>query len=101
MNMPTLVEALQTFREQGFVHDFNLEHSSLFCSALSLRLYPDDFEVLDMIRFEGDSNPDDSSVLYAIRSATDVRGTFLMAYGAYADGASAEIVRKLADHRNQ
>ena len=46
-------------------------------------------------RFEGMTNPDDSSVLYAIASTGGLKGLLVDAYGAYAESVSQEMIRKL------
>jgi hypothetical protein len=40
--------------------------------------------VVNYFRFEGPSNPDDMSILYAIEANDGVKGTLVDAYGTYA-----------------
>jgi hypothetical protein len=46
-------------------------------------------------RFEGDSNPDDNAIIFAISSKDGWKGTLLDAYGVYADSLSNEMIEKL------
>jgi len=92
----TLVEALAALREKGFVHDFNLESSQVVCKPLDLCLSPKEFEVVEFHRFEGMSNPSDSSVVYALESSDGVKGVLIDAYGAYAEGLSPDMAAKLS-----
>lgn len=94
----TLVQALNDLKARGFTSDFNLAGDCIECTQLDLRLHPDQFEIVEVHRFEGMTNPDDSTVLYAIMSPDGVRGTFVMAYGSYADGVHADFIRKLQIH---
>ena len=48
-----------------------------------------------MYRFEGDSSPDDNSVLYAIESKGGIKGVLVDAYGTYAEAMSPEMAMKL------
>ena len=94
----SLVEALDDLRQRGFTADFDVQHHCLSCSALDLELHPDDFEIVEVYRFEGATNPDDSSVLYAIAGKNGQKGVLVDAYGAYASSISAELLAKLSVH---
>ncbi|WP_128543007.1 phosphoribosylpyrophosphate synthetase [Larkinella soli] len=95
----TLVEALNDLKQKGYTYDFNLAQDCLVCHSPNLRLQPDDFEIVETYRFEGMSNPDDNSILYAIASKDGLKGTLVNAYGTYADEISDEMVEKLKVHR--
>ncbi|MFD1144474.1 phosphoribosylpyrophosphate synthetase [Larkinella insperata] len=91
----TLVEALDDLNRKGFTLDFNLAGDSLICRSKDLQLSPEQFHIVDVYRFEGVSDPDDNSILYAIESKDGQKGTLVNAYGAYADELSDEMVEKL------
>jgi len=55
----------------------------------------DDFEIVDVYRYEGDSDPADEAVVYAIESKTGVKGILVTGYGIYSDTISAKILEKL------
>lgn len=97
-NYDSLVDALADLRERGYEADFATDTVCLYCGELDIRLNPEEFHVDEVYRFEGDSNPDDSSVLYAISSSTGIKGTLVDAYGAYADTMSFELSKRLNDH---
>lgn len=44
-------------------------------------------QVVNFYRFEGDSDPADNTILYIIETSSNVKGTLVDAYGAYADEA--------------
>ena len=46
-------------------------------------------------RFEGESDPDDMSVVYAIESQDGTRGVLVDAFGTYADPHVAEILKQV------
>jgi hypothetical protein len=58
-------------------------------------LYPNDFVIDKFFRFEGASNPDDSSIVYAISSKDGLKGTLIDAYGVYADSLTNDMIEKL------
>lgn len=90
-----LVEALQDLKLRGYNNDFNLKSKCLECKKLGLELYPEDFEIIETYRFEGDSTPDDNSILYTIESKDGLKGVLIDAYGTYAEAMSPEMVMKL------
>lgn len=91
----TVSEAVNDLHQRGFTEDFSFEDDHLGCAALALKLRPEEFEVVETHRFEGPSDPADSSVVYAIASHGGVRGVMVNAYGIYAESTSAELVKKL------
>jgi hypothetical protein len=90
-----LVDAIQDLKARGFSNDFNLKPHCLECIVLKLELHPEDFEIKETYRFEGDSTPDDNSVLYAIESNNGIKGVLVDAYGTYAEALSFEMALKM------
>jgi hypothetical protein len=91
----TLTEAMADLKSRGYTHDFNLRSDWIECQPLNLQLRPTEFHVDEVHRFEGMTNPADSSILMAIRSSTGVKGLLIDAYGAYADTISPEMAKRL------
>ena len=90
----TLVGTLNKLKEEGYTHDFNIHNNQLKSGDITLS--PKEFEIVKVYRFEGASDPDDNSVLYAIKSLHhDVKGTFVNGYGIYADENSEDLLRQL------
>ena len=94
-NYATLTEALDDLRQRGFTADFDLHPHCIKCEAMQIDLHPEDFEITEVYRFEGASNPDDSEVVYAIAGKNGLKGVLVDAYGAYADSLTAEMLAKL------
>lgn len=91
----SMVDALADLKAQGFTYDFNPKDDCLECAALNLMVTPDDFEVVQVHRFEGMTDPEDQSVLYAITSKNGVKGTLVNGYGIYSDPISDKLMAKL------
>jgi hypothetical protein len=91
----TLSEALNDLAKRGYTHNFNIECDALECRSLALKLHPSDFEITEYYRFEGDSNPDDEEIVYAITSKDGIKGTLVNAYGIYSEEISRELTAKL------
>lgn len=97
----TLTEALDGLRKQGFTKDFNLKEHSLTCPDDDIELFPADFDIVEVHRFEGMTDPDDSTVLYAIEAKLGGRGTLVDAYGAYSESISHDMAAKLRYTSNE
>ena len=91
----TLSEALNDLNERGYTIDFNMGSDSIYCQALGRAFKPDDFEIVEFYRFEGNTDPADESIVYALRTTSGHRGVLVDAYGLYADPLTDEMVRKL------
>lgn len=91
-----LVDALAGLKQRGFTTDFNLAFDAVQCKNTGTSLSPAEFEIVEHYRFEADTNPSDSSVLYAIQSKDGQRkGVLVDAYGAYGEALSDNMIRKL------
>ncbi len=92
----TLSEATNDLHKRGFNLDFDQRGEYLECvQDKGICLNPEDFEIVEFHRFEGMSNPSDTSVVYALEAKNGRKGILIDAYGAYADGYSAKMLKKL------
>jgi hypothetical protein len=92
----TLSQATDDLRKRGFELEFNQQGNQLSClQDKSLVLNPADFEIVEVHRFEGATNPGDMSVVYAVEGKNGKRGVMVDAYGAYAGEYSPEMLKKL------
>lgn len=94
--MKTLVEIIEMLREEEFCCDFQIKNNILICTDNSETYFPEDVIIEKTERYEGDSNPDDMSVIYAISSNSGVKGILIDAYGTYADPLIAEFIKQVA-----
>ena len=98
----TVVAALNGLKERGYTTDFNLAFDKLTCRDTGVCLNPAEFEITEVYRFEGDTNPSDEDVVYAVESKNgNLRGVITSAFGKDADTVSAEMLQKLTIHKNQ
>jgi hypothetical protein len=94
-----LIDALNDLKSRGFTTDFNLAFDSIQCSGTGKCLSPDEFEIIEHYRFEENTDPDDSSVLYVIQSIDgNMKGLLINAYGVYSDPVSDSMIQKLKVH---
>lgn len=92
----TVTDALRSLKEKGYTLDFNIVFDKLTCLQNEVCLNPHEFEITSVYRFEGDSDPGDEAVVYAVESKDGkLKGTITGAYGLYADTISTEMLQKL------
>ena len=92
----TLVEAMNDLKQRGFTTDFNIAFDQIKCAETGICLLPAQFQIREVYRFEGMTNPDDSSVLYAVEASDEsIKGVLVNAYGVYSDAVSDEMIQKL------
>lgn len=94
----TVTEALAGLRQRGFTLDFNLAENCLICQGN--RFDVRDFEISEWYRFEGDTDPSDEAVVYAVESNNGMKGVLVTGYGISAEGMGAELAQKLRLDRN-
>lgn len=97
----TASEAIYDLQQKGYTFDFTLwaEKECLICHKTGTELSPDEFDIDYFYRFEGNSDPGDSMIVYAISSASkNIKGIVVNAFGMYSDGLASSIVKKLNKH---
>jgi hypothetical protein len=89
----TVSKALNQLRQRGFTTDFNLEENCISCKHGKFNA--EDLKIVEVYRYEGDSDPGDEATVYAIESNSGIKGVLVTGFGANTDPAASEILRKL------
>lgn len=91
----TITEAVADLKKRGYIHDFNILNNRLVCDHLEKQYGHEDFEIKEVYRFEGPSDPADEAVVFAIEAPSGALGILVNGYGAYADDRNTEFVKQL------
>lgn len=95
----TLTEGIAQLRAQGYTEDFNLKENVIEGKMTAIQLAYNEFKVDKFFRFEGDTDPADEAILYAVSSINHpVKGLLVNAFGTYSDTIANEIMEKLKAH---
>ncbi|MCB9315022.1 MAG: phosphoribosylpyrophosphate synthetase [Lewinellaceae bacterium] len=81
----TLVDVLEQLKKKGFTRSFKLENKALLCLETGKSYASDALRIVEYHRFEGDSNPADMSVVFAVECTDGEKGAIISSYGTYAD----------------
>jgi hypothetical protein len=84
-NYSNLLEAVNNLQIRGYIYNFNYLDSSLQFGEINEKLAAEDLLITEFYRFEGMSDPEDNSVIYALESRQGHKGIVIDAYGAYSD----------------
>ena len=85
--------AIEDLRQRGYTKDFNLKDNCLVCNDEPFDA--NEFEIKEVVRFEGNSDPADEAIVYGIESASGIKGVLVNSYGYQSDTMSDDIAKKL------
>jgi hypothetical protein len=83
--MRSLATCLNRMITDGYTEDFKITDAGLESLHEHRNYKPDQIQVVNFFRFEGESDPDDNAILYVIETNDGTKGTLIDAYGVYND----------------
>jgi len=95
-HMQTLSYILEKLRMKRQDNEFVMD-GEFFTTKNGNKYRPEDLTIIKIYRFEGESDPSDSSVLYLIEASDGLIGYSIDAYGVYTnhDAAYDDFIRKI------
>lgn len=97
-DLKTLSECASCLRLHGFENDFMVLENGKFMKEMHNgdKLYrPEEVRIVSYYRFEGESDPADMSILYAMETNDGVKGTLSDAYGTYSSRRVTDFIAKV------
>lgn len=94
-NMTDMEKCMHKLEADGFTDQYKVEGGKLNDLTNNKKYKPKDVKAVNFYRFEGISNPDDMSILYAIETTDGRKGTLVDAYGFYSDDDTAEFMNQI------
>jgi hypothetical protein len=92
----TVTQAVSELSKRGYTINFNLSGTVLSGTEHDINLNADEFNIDEVFRFEGDTDPGDEMVVYAISSQNKgIKGILVNAFGVYSDKISDDLMAKL------
>ena len=67
--MKTLSKVMAKLTQDGYAENFIIEEESLKIAGAEKKYGPQEVKIANFYRFEGESDPADTSILYAIETA--------------------------------
>jgi hypothetical protein len=92
--MKSLATCLNRMVSDGYTEDFKVTEQGLEALHNHSNFKPEQIQVINFFRFEGESDPGDNAILYVIETNDGTKGTLIDAYGVYND---AKVSRFMQD----
>ena len=95
---PTLNETLDDLNRRGFTGHFGITADGVREFGTGMTFRPAALRICECFRFEADSDPGETAIVYAIEAVeaeTGVRGTLVDGFGLYANPAISELIRRV------
>lgn len=99
--MATLSSCMATLVKKGYTDNFKIEDGKLYAPSTGKSYEAEQLEIDNFYRFEGQSDPGDNSVLYAIKTEDGTRGIIVDAYGTYSDEEHDKFIKKIEEIHKQ
>jgi DNA-binding PadR family transcriptional regulator len=98
--MTDMQKCLKKLEEQGYTDQYRVEKGKLHSLTDPKKYYkPSDLHAVNFYRFEGITDPDDMSILYAVETSDGRKGTLIDAYGSYADEETGAFMQEVDIHK--
>jgi hypothetical protein len=96
----TLSDAIDRLRARGYELDlYAAADGRLRCGTCNREFEPATFSIEETVRFEGESDPEDEAILFAIAGPEDHRGLYSAPYGTAATPEDMEVTQALSPRR--
>jgi hypothetical protein len=93
--LKTLVEVHTKLLADGYKEEFTVSDNLLKALSSGKQYSPADVKIINFFRFEGQTDPADSSIMYVLETNDGVKGTLVDAYGADADADKTIFIREV------
>ncbi|MDX1639590.1 MAG: hypothetical protein R3281_16620 [Balneolaceae bacterium] len=90
-----LAEAIESAKEKGYIHLFEVGENSLTCNELDREFSSDSLQIAASFHFDRGTNPGDDASLYLIETDTGAKGYIVTGYTTYTNRTKAEFLDKL------
>ena len=94
--MDTLLDATRRLRANGFDVDFSATaRGRLRCAACGIEHDPESMRIVEVVRYEGASDPADETILLALSCTGGRRGLYSAAFGPATAEADVAALQRL------
>ena len=95
VNMQPMVSILNSLTTSGFETQFKVTEQGLLSLTTKKAYQSGEVKVKHFYRFEGESDPSDSSIVYAIEANNGEKGTLVDGYGASSDSQVSDFMEQV------
>ncbi|HRH85028.1 MAG TPA: hypothetical protein PK210_12390 [Bacteroidia bacterium] len=95
--MQTLVSCLNYLNTSGYITQFKATPDGLLSLVTQKTFQPAQIKIAHFYRFEGESNPSDSSIVYALQASDGEKGTLVDGYGTSSDSYVTNFIQQVKE----
>lgn len=96
--MTTMTSCTNHLLKEGFTENFVVKDTGIEAPSNSKLYTPTEVKIVSFYRFEGESDPADSAVLYAIETCDGMKGQLIDAYGGpYVNQKIGKFIKEVED----
>lgn len=95
-----LAEAIEELKKRGYSNNFRVNQNGLLESGIGKTFRSAEVQLIEFHRFEGMTDPGDSTILYALETSSGYKGTLADSYGADASELIIEFMKRV-EQQNQ
>lgn len=95
--MTTLAQCMNKLQEEGYRENFLVSEKGLHTSGSEKTYTPQEVKIANFYRFEGESDPSDSAILYALETRDGKKGMLSDAYGPYSDSKVSDFISQIEE----
>jgi len=99
--MQSLANCLNKVMKEGYTENFKMTEKGLEALEKQNNYKPEQIQIVNSFRFEGQSDPDDNAILYVIETNDGTKGTLIDAYGVYHDPKVSKFMKDVEVTNNK
>ncbi len=98
VDLSTMTSCTAYLMKEGFTENFVATETGIEAPSKQKTYIPDEVKIVNFYRFEGESDPADNSILYAIETNDGVKGMLIDSYGSpYVSQRVSTFIREVED----
>ena len=90
----TLSQAMNALNEAGFKEGFKAEPDGIVGTFSGKSYQPEELKIVQSHRFDGMTNPQDDSIVFAIEAQDGTKGTLVMSYSSK-HNQNVELIKRI------
>ena len=97
-NMTTMTGAMNKLQSDGYTENFIASEKGLEAPSSNKFYIPSEVKIVNFYRFEGESDPADNAIVYAIEANDGTKGMLVDSYGGpYANRKVSQFITEVED----
>jgi hypothetical protein len=93
--LDTLSGRMNDLKARGYEEEFKMDDNKLESHDAVKKFSPEQICIQEHYRFEGESDPGDMTILYAIETEDGTKGVFIDGFGTYSNPKASEFFKKV------